>query len=714
MKDKDKIIFLFQKYGFDYKDKSSDNDFLVFTFKSGFFHNVELVSLNISDKENIEKNMNAIAHEFEKLGFSAKKSFYESIGDIEKILFDGFFHVEKWKEKIREEYKNHCDRILNILPKEAGEYSYIQAPYLKNNSPSSEKNIIKDICDNLFNKRPQLSIIEAPAGFGKTCTSYEIINSLVSDYKDKDAPIPFFTEFSRDRQARIFSHIFIREVDKSFSSVNSDVVIEEVKEGRIIVVLDGFDELLHDSSNNDAKSNFDNAETMLETISELLIKNAKVILTSRRSAIFDSEMFNEWVERYDNQFTINRYRIDKPDIKDWIKSDRLEELHRINIDINKLANPVLLSFLRFSNDDFFSMLCSDPSLIVDQYFSSMLNREMDRQNLIMNPDQQAELLRIVASDMCEKNYTSASKEKIITLLKEKAGYLLNTVRSMYSLKDKPTIDKLATTLSNHAFFDRSNKGDNNIGFVNEFVFGNYIAENIIKSSDDWIPSNERFVEPAVLSYIARDMETRNLLWNKLKPINVFLDSSSRMKFEGALTDNVKELTYNNTEISSVIFKSLDFFVSGEINNSVFNECIFKNIKFYIDNFHDVTFLNCVFWDCTIENGKNINQDVSFYNCHGNSCLINTVDSEENNDFDKNDTAYYYILSKMWSVGSSSLERLHYFTANLFKTDDFSRKDIIKAIRILKKEELLIDAQNSNFIAINKSKISEIKIILGRD
>ena len=141
MKDKDKIIFLFQKYGFDYKDKSSDNDFLVFTFKSGFFHNVELVSLNISDKENIEKNMNAIAHEFEKLGFSAKKSFYESIGDIEKILFDGFFHVEKWKEKIREEYKNHCDRILNILPKEAGEYSYIQAPYLKNNSPSSEKNI---------------------------------------------------------------------------------------------------------------------------------------------------------------------------------------------------------------------------------------------------------------------------------------------------------------------------------------------------------------------------------------------------------------------------------------------------------------------------------------------------------------------------------------------------------------------------------------------
>ena len=61
-------------------------------------------------------------------------------------------------------------------------------------------------------------------------------------------PIPFFTEFSRDRQARVFNHILMREVDKSFHNLKSDVVIEEIKSGKILIILDGFDELLHDDS----------------------------------------------------------------------------------------------------------------------------------------------------------------------------------------------------------------------------------------------------------------------------------------------------------------------------------------------------------------------------------------------------------------------------------------------------------------------------------
>lgn len=68
--------------------------------------------------------------------------------------------------------------------------------------------------------------------------------------------------------------------------------------------------------------------------------------------------------------------------------------------------------------------------------------------------------------------------------------MLNEVRTLYSVKERPTLDKLATTLSNHAFFDRSNSDENKIEFVNEFVFGNFIAENIINSEKDWIASDE--------------------------------------------------------------------------------------------------------------------------------------------------------------------------------------------------------------------------------
>lgn len=40
---------------------------------------------------------------------------------------------------------------------------------------------------------------------------------------------------------------------------------------------------------------------------------------------------------------------------------------------------------------------------------------------------------------------------MIVTIKEKAGHIINNVRKLYSAKDRPTFDKLATTLSNHAF-----------------------------------------------------------------------------------------------------------------------------------------------------------------------------------------------------------------------------------------------------------------------
>ncbi|OUS17980.1 hypothetical protein A9Q88_01825 [Gammaproteobacteria bacterium 50_400_T64] len=603
--------------------------------------------------------------------------------------------------------------MLSVLPEEADTYTYIDVPYLKNNKSSNES-IIRDICSSLNQNGPQLSIIEAPAGFGKTCTSYEIINHLVEDKGEH--PIPFFTEFSRDRQARVFSHILVREVDKSFSSVNSDVVINEVKKGRIAIILDGFDELLHDSSSNDENNEadgFENAEPMLETISELLTNNAKIVLTSRRSAIFDGELFNEWIERYKNQFTVNRYRISEPTITDWIPALRLEELNKTTVNVNSFANPVLLSFLRFVNDEYFSELCEKPYLIVDRYFLSMLEREMDRQDLRMNANQQAELLTLVASDMCDHNYTSDSKEKIINTIKEKAGYILNEVRASYPPVDKPSIDKLATTLSNHAFFDRSNQEDSNIQFVNEFVFGNYVANSILGFDGEWMASDERFIEPAVLSYVSRDEGNRLNLWGKLNPMTEFLDASTRMKFEGFLTGMINDVAYNDSEITSISLSQQKIFSRGSIENCVIKNCTFTGCFFYFDNFMDVTFLNCTFWDCDFE--KNNENELAFYNCNDNSGFIDGLEKTSVIDAEESEpNIEHYILSKIWPVGQSSIKSLHYFTSNLFKTDLFSRKEIIKSIKSLKRSGYLEDAHDVSFVAINKNKISEIKSILGRN
>lgn len=708
--DRKNTIELFRQYGFEYRRQASSNEFLAFTYKSGFFHNAELVSISEGDNSEIEARMEKASQDLEKLGFSVKKSFYGSYEEIEETLFNGFFNVTEWKEKIKCEYIDHSKRIISVLPDGASNYSYINVPYLKNGSPS-EAPIVEDISEELIENGPSLTIIEAPAGFGKTCTSYEIIKFLVDK---ENNPIPFFTEFSRDRQARVFSHIFVREVDKSFSSVNSEVVIKEVKKGRIVVVLDGFDELLHDSkTSSGSEDGFETTEPMLETISELLTDNAKIILTSRRSAIFDGEKFNEWIGKYEDKFTVNRYRLKVPNIGDWIPYSRLSQLDATSVDVSKLSNPVLLSFLRFVNDDYFAKLCEEPSKIVEQYFQSMLEREMDRQELRMNPKQQANLLTAIASDMCENNYTSDSKEKIIDLIKGKCSELLSEVRSLYSPVDKPTIDKLASKLSNHAFFDRSNQEENNIEFINEFVFGNYIANNAIEVGSSWMASDERFVEPAILSYSPRDNESRLLLWDSLRSMTEFLDSSSKMKNQSILTGVVDGDDYDNSDITSISIKSISLFEIGGITNSVVKDCIFTECKFYFDNFNDVTFLSCTFWDC--EFTKIDNTELAFYNCTDNNGFVEDIEKLDTSPIIERDTpADIYVLEKIFPVGNNSIKRLHYFTANLFKTSDYSRKEILKAVKFLKRDGYLLDANDANFVAINKSRINEIKSKLGRD
>lgn len=713
---RDNIIPLFRKYGFEYRKSASHEDFLAFTYKTGFFHNAELVSLKTQERDRVEHEMERSLKELESLGFSTKKSFYNSIEEIEEVLFEGFFNVSEWKDRISSEYNEHAKKILSVLPKEASNYQYIKTPYYKNNK-ISETDLIDDICNSLHSNGPTLIIVEAPAGFGKTCTSYEIIKNLVR-HNDKKTPIPFFTEFSRDRQARIFSHIFVREVDRTFSAVNSSVVIEEVKAGKIAVVLDGFDEILHDSSSSDENDkNFEDAEPMLETIGELLVNNAKVILTSRRSAIFDGEVFNEWLSRYDQKFVIDRYRLEKPEIKDWLSPQRLELLSQSGIDVYKLANPVLLSYLRFVDESKFSELCNTPSRIVEQYFTAMLEREMDRQELRMNPEMQSNFLALIAEDMCNDNYTSDTKERLISTIKNKALHILNEVRTLYSAKERPTLDKLATTLSNHAFFDRSNSDENKIEFINEFVFGNFIASNIIGSQSDWIASDERFVEPAVLSYAPRDIDTRNLLWSKLGLMKEFIDPSSHMKFEGILTDNINESVYDSSEITSLNVKGIPIFTSGKINHSIFNDCVFSKSTIDFTNFSDVTFLNCSFWDCNFNLEDDL--DLNFFNCKSNDILMMYGVDEDDTSSEKSESEHhlsaveYHILDNIWPIGNNSIERLHHFVGQIIKSEKYNKKEMLKGMKKLKQAGYLIDAKSANFVGINKEKISEIKNLLGR-
>lgn len=711
------VIERYKKYGFEYKKYYSNDSYLTFTFRSGFFHNAEVIK--VANNPNDFQNINKKIENLNKLGVSAKITEHFDLESIEKGLFDGFFDVDIWRDRIRSDYESYVESVIDSYPesKECINYSYIDAPYnVLTQKEDAAAKIIDDIASRLNDDSAQLILIEAPAGFGKTCTSYELINSLVND---SSKPIPFFTEFSRDRQARIFSHVFVREVDRAFNQVKSDVVEYELKNGRIVMVLDGFDELLSDTQKTDSGEDYENAEPMLETISELLSGKSKIIITSRKSAIFDGATFSEWIDRFNDKFKFVRYRIDPPKIEDWLDAKRRTRLEGIGLNLKQVSNPVLLSYLRFVSDDKFEELCCVPDDLVGKYFSSMLEREQERQNLLMTPEKQSLLLTKLAEDMCERDYTSESKDKLIDFFKTKCISIIEETRKLYKGSERPTVDSLSNTLSNHAFFDRSNQGDGRIEFINEFVFGNYIAEGILGFNGDWLASDERFVEPAISSYVPRHKEIKEELWAALEPMLEFIGDSDRLKYELSMLGKVSSSSYNQTSIMSLNLIDVSLFKECCVKEITFSDCIFSGVKFYIENIEDITFINCKFYGC-VAHGASTNVDsFLFLNCFSNNEMISDIESTSSDDdaSESNDLSRV-ILETFWKVGSSKIDRIHMPLPIIYKAANshgYNKRLTTIEIKKLKRAEIIANAaDDAEYVVIDVSKKQLIKELLGRE
>ncbi|HDZ9190567.1 TPA: hypothetical protein RUZ10_003664, partial [Vibrio cholerae] len=176
------------------------------------------------------------------------------------------------------------------------------------NNKEGTSTVIQEILDRLDDDKPILFLIEAAAGFGKTCSAYELVKEIVNT---RSHQLPLFSELSRNRQAKIFRYVLLDEIDRSFPLLSSGLVRSEIKSGKVPVILDGFDELLHESA-TDETNNYESTEPMLDTISELLINKAKVVLTTRRTAIFDGDEFHQWIANHENDFEVIRLRIQEP------------------------------------------------------------------------------------------------------------------------------------------------------------------------------------------------------------------------------------------------------------------------------------------------------------------------------------------------------------------------------------------------------------------
>ncbi|WP_455253489.1 hypothetical protein [Prevotella melaninogenica] len=646
MLDVEQVKKLFLLY--NYKIERLEKEYLVFSY-SNPYDAVEIVPILGMEKQEIER----IQSEFQEAGYAVKVNNCKNIEEIENYLFNLFFHVEASNKRNRQKYSNYVDKIMEpynrrikqVPSAELKKYEYINISYLLEENfmlqPTSIP-LIDSLQKDIAAMDARLLIVEAAAGFGKTSTVYELLDRLSIP---KVNIRPFLMELSKDRSASTFRYLLLSQIEENFDiTLKANVVIHNIQKGRIPLILDGFDELLSkDLDNGNSNPDFKEVESMLYTIVSLLKDHAKIVLTTRKTAIFSGETFYEWYLKHsvNQSFSVSRYQLQEPSAQEWLPKQRLESL--VSETLRALENPVLLGYLRYIDDSNFSKIQKTNSL-VNSYFDFLLRREIERQNLPFSVREQLDIFEKLSLYFAGFDISSDSRENVKGAIAELAAKeIINNVSIQH---DEST---LTNALTNHALLDRKENG--NIGFINDFIFINLLSISIKDINDSYVIffQNEisySLLEKIIFSASTWNTKNRELLYKALLEkckLNSILKFWADVKLTDRVNDTLLGISLEGNFIKSVYFG---------IDDVLITKCTFSNISFLgcyfnFNNISECTFINCSFdHDCEKDG---ISSECEFYNCEDKqNKIVEVIDEAKEVDciptidnFDKSILAKYF-------------------------------------------------------------------------
>ncbi len=707
---KNDVTSLYLKYGFEIGP--STDDYLVFFSRNGYFQNAEIIQLN-----DFLKNENSLKEEYESLGYSVRVSKYQDILSIHNSLFNGFFNTKLAVKKLNTEYDSFC--IQQNAKLANCNYEYIVGNYLENGL-LKEDNIIDRICELFALDDRQLMILEASAGYGKTCTSFEVINHIT---KLLPMNIPLITELSKNRKANVFRYVLLSEIDQKFPTLSSELVTSEIENGRIFLIIDGFDELLSKgySSVQEKDKNSKDAQTMLDTISQLFSENSKtkILLTTRKSSIFVGETFDDWVEKHLDNCNITRFQLQEPSLKDWLGHEKIEMLNRNDISLDNILNPVLLTFLRNAELDDFEKICTSSNKIIDQYLDLLLNREQIRQALILSNDEQLDIMSELAGQMVQYDISAEEIDFIKDILLDIVKYNIKDYLNRYNLlldssEIRPTETQFITKLSQHALIDRVSAQNNMIGFINDFIFGYMIGKCIIDEKLSPIELQGKYFDIAVTSFASCDTEKRTALYNKI--VEILKNVSAQQKINATMC-LLKEINgiYTGEYFDSIVFnKNLKITGYKLFTNCTFYDCVFDNCIINTDAFYMCHFYNCTFFNNRISAGTTMNCQLVFLGCTGSAEFASASCRNEKKEYEHIDEVIDYeriILEQFWKPGYEKAEPYRKFQVLIKGIASNNAQKVENAVESLVKKDILI--KRMRVYELNFNKIDEIKYIIKR-
>lgn len=623
MTERERIKTIFER--FEYKLLQENENYLVYAADHNLYLGVEIVCFIDKDSEIITE----LVDEYRAANYSVRICTQEDAENVEEYLFDWFFQVELSNKRISVDYKIYTDAVLEAYGLEDlqnKKYEYITCPYSveRNNEKDTsfkEGTLIQSLRRETEGRGIKFIIVEAPAGYGKTSTAMEFLNSFVDV---KHGLRPFFMSLSKDRQAPTFYYLLVSQINKTFNvRLGDDLVIHYIKTGRIPLIIDGFDELLsEDLDKGDISRASKKGITMLSTIAELLQDNAKIILTTRKTAVLSGQLFLDWYQKNfadTKDIDFIRYRIELPQIENWLDKKRIAKLSE---HILELSNPVLLGYLHYLTDAEFNRECKS-EMLIENYLTRLLTREVSRQGLPFTVDEQKLIYERLASAYSYEDLTADTRSNVKDMILLMSTDLLEEHASL--TKDAM---HLANALTNHALLDR--KGENTIGFVNDFVLGVLLGYALIDGKDPSLKEyyqgmTSKFIEKVILSMSASDVDKRELTWLQMQEQCKNLSQESRFMSDVKLIHKTVG-EYTNAYFDGYLINATEI---GS-KDSLLKNCHFVNIEFKggsisFDRLDNCTFINCIF------NLTEFKEDMSscdFYECMKDGiALTNKVEEE---------------------------------------------------------------------------------------
>lgn len=586
--DRQELDELFKGYGFT--PKTPHQHVRAYLRTEGYFQNAEIVPLTV------DAPVDEVRKDFEDSGFSCKVARFTSVDEAERQLFQGFFQLEATRKRLLREYDEFCDKTTRLL---GSTYQYINVSYLRDGRvPDDDQPATIAIRECFKQAGPVLVFLEAAAGFGKTCTSFDLLQHFLTEEPTRN---PILAELRRNRQARIFKYVLYDEMHRNYRAcgLTPEMVERAIKSGRIPLIIDGFDELLHLDREGNVDGQFAEVEPMLRTLSGILEGEAKVLVTTRRTAVL-GDAFDDWLAKFVEGNTARAYRftLQTPRIEDWISDPRKRKLEDWGLPLKDLANPVLLAFIRTLDDEAFGRLRDERTGLVSRYFESLLNREKSRQELPLSPEQQMTILQSIADGFLSTGSSWMSRENLRQLvLREHHTMLRDALRAAPEIAAR-TPEELADKLTDHALLDRKSSATDSISFVNDFVAGTLFGLAMLERDESyWFDEAE--MDKAVTAFRFRCTNDRDALWKRLKSIAEAVAESWQVQFDMQLRGKLQR-PLRDCLIQDITFDDCVLGDCHDLHNVVFMQCSFTGVTFNGQQMVNVGFSGCVFKSCLVE------------------------------------------------------------------------------------------------------------------